>query len=278
MERRINGMVDYHLHTARCGHARGSMREYVKRAVQLGFSEIGFADHLPLLNRRDSSLTMDESELPGYLQEIESIREDFPGIEIKAGIEADFFPDLVRETADVLKRYPFDYVIGSVHFLDGWGFDDPRGQAGYAGRRPPEVYEEYFNALIASAESRLFDIIAHPDLIKKYDYRPGVDVSLLYAEAARAIAESGAAVEINTAGLRKPVGEIYPTLDFLELCQEKGAPLTFGSDAHAPEEVGRDFNAAAVLAREAGYRRVATFAGRQMTLADIPLGGMTGGR
>lgn len=271
----IKGMVDYHLHTPLCGHAGGTMREYVQAAVARGLSEIGFADHLPLLTRRDPSLTMSQEELPLYIEEIESLRKEFPEISIRAGIEADFFPALVEETAALIERYPFDYVIGSVHFLDGWGFDDPRGRAGYEGRRPLDVYEEYFETLIGAAESRLFDVIAHPDLIKKYDYRADGDVSHLYERAAKAIAESGAAVEINTAGLRKPIGEIYPVLEFLVLCRESGAPVAFGSDAHAPQDVGRDFGAALKLARDAGYSRMAKFSSRRIELIDIPFGGET---
>ncbi len=268
-----DGMVDYHLHTPLCGHASGTMREYVRVAVERGLSEVGFADHLPLLAGRDPSLTMSFEELPKYLEEIESLRRDFPDISIKAGIEADFFPDLASETADIIGSYPFDFVIGSVHFLGDWGFDDPRGMAGYEGRRPLDVYEEYFEVLIEAAESRLFDIIAHPDLIKKYDYRADGDISHLYRRAAKAIGKSGAAVEINTAGLRKPIAEIYPALEFLTLCREAGAPVAFGSDAHAPQDVGRDFEAALSLAREAGFAHMAIFSSRRMKIVEIPRGG-----
>lgn len=264
------GMVDYHTHTARCGHAEGDARAFVEKAIEIGLSEIGFSDHLPLVTKRDPSLTMDESELEEYVKETQRLKSEYSEIAIKLGIEADFFPGLEEKTADILERYPFDYIIGSVHFLGGWGFDDPREKAGYEGKRPLEVYERYFETLTAAAESKLFDIIGHPDLIKKYNYRADGDIGRLYERAAEAIAAAGAAVEINTAGLRKPVKEIYPTLELLVLCREAGAPVSFGSDAHAPQEVGWAFDEAAELARAAGYKEMAVFSGRCLTKKPIP--------
>lgn len=266
-------MNDYHIHTGRCGHASGEMRQYVERAMEKGLAEIGFADHLPLLDRRDPSLTMSREELPLYIEEIDRLRREYPEITLKTGIEADYLPGFEEETAMLLDYYPFDYVIGSVHFIGSWGFDDPREKAGYSGKEPLEVYKEYFHTLQKAARTGLFDIMAHPDLIKKYDYRPSADVSDLYEETARAFSEAGAAIEINTAGLRKPVSEIYPHREFLETCRAFGVDLVFGSDAHAPEDVGRDFDLAVSLARDAGYDTTLTFTNRERRPVRIEFGG-----
>ncbi len=255
--------VDYHIHTARCGHARGDMRDYVKRARELSLTEIGFADHLPLLTGHDPTLTMSIGELPAYIEAVESLKREFPDIAIKTGIEADYLPGMEEETGRLLGSYDFDYVIGSIHFIDGWGFDDSRYIEGYKQRDIYEVYATYFKLVADAAATGLFDIIGHLDLIKKYNFKPEKDITPLIAGAVSAIQKAGAAIEINTAGLRKPVGEIYPGDAVLALCFKEGVPVTLGSDAHSPEEVGMDFKAGRAAAKRAGYERLAVFTARK---------------
>ncbi len=256
-------LADYHLHTPRCGHARGEMRLYVERALELGLEEVGFADHFPLLHLRDPHLTMDLEEVPLYIADIEELRRAFPGVPIRLGIEADFVPEEAERLGELLSRYPFDYVYGSVHYLDGWGFDDPRYIDGYGDRDLHEIYRRYFQVLGDAAECGLFDILAHPDLVKKFGFRPEKDITDLYEDCLGRIAASGLAVEVNTAGLRKPVREMYPHPDFLRRCRELGIPATLGSDAHAPEEVGADFDLAVLMLKEAGYEEIVLFEGRK---------------
>jgi histidinol-phosphatase (PHP family) len=256
-------MVDYHIHTVRCGHASGEVAEYVRRAQELSLAEIGFADHLPLvIGMKDPTLAMRHEELDDYIAEIEALKTQFPGIIIKTGIEADYFPGYEQATRDLLSRYPFDYVIGSVHFIEGWGFDDSRYIDGYKTRDIFDIYKAYYELLEAAARTGLFDIIGHIDLVKKYGFVPEQDVTTLVGKALGAIHDAGMCVEINTAGLRKPVGEIYPGSEILKRCFENGIPITFGSDAHAPGEVGMAFERACAVAGQAGYDMFATFAGR----------------
>lgn len=252
-------MIDYHIHTKRCGHAQGEMAEYVERARTLSLKEIGFADHLPLLLKQDPTLTMSSEELDEYIQSVEQIKKEFPDISIKSGIEADYLPGFEEDTARILKSYNFDFVIGSVHFIDGWGFDDSRYIDGYKNWDIFELYARYFDLVAEAAGTGLFDIIGHFDLIKKYNFRPERDIAPLVEKALSAIKEAGVAVEINTAGLRKPVGEIYPSLDILRRCYRADIPITFGSDAHRPEEVGKDFDIALAYAKEVGYGSVVVF-------------------
>lgn len=255
-------MIDYHVHTSRCGHAKGDMRDYLKRAQELSLDEIGFADHLPLLTKQDPSLTMSIDQLDDYVQSIELLKKDFPGIDIKTGIEADYLPGLEEETARLLNTYDFDFVIGSVHFINGWGFDDSRYIEGYKDRDIYELYAHYFRLVKAAAESGLFDIIGHIDLIKKYNFRPEKSIEPLLEETISAIKDTGMCIELNTAGLRKPVGEIYPSVEVLRICFDAGVPIIFGSDAHAPEQVGMDFDQALSCAKQVGYRQYVTFRGR----------------
>lgn len=256
-------MIDYHVHTARCGHAQGEMVDYVKKARELSLKELGFADHLPLLTKEDPTLTMSMDELGDYVRMVETLKEEFPDIEIKIGIEADFLPGLEEKTARLIDSYHFDYVIGSIHFIDGWGFDDSRYIEGYKDRDIYELYAQYFALVEGAAKSGLFDIIGHLDLIKKYNFKPDVDITPLVKRAIGAIKEAGVCVEINTAGLRKPVGEMYPSEEILRLCREAGVPVTLGSDAHNPEQVGMNFDTAIEAATRVGYDKIATFTRRK---------------
>jgi len=264
-------LTDCHWHTARCGHATGEMDEYVARGEALGLVAAGFSDHLPQYflprGERDPGLAMAEEELPRYVAAVRELQEIHPFLRL--GVEADYIPGGERELADILAEYPFDYVIGSVHYLDGWEFDHPGKKGPYREHDLLDLYHRYFDLVARSAQSGLFDVIAHPDLIKKFGFRPGADLSDLYRETARALARSGVTVEVNTAGLAYPAAEIYPAPGFLRLCNEYGVPAALGSDAHAPEQVGRWFDRAQRYLREAGYTRLAVF--RERKREYVPL-------
>jgi len=258
---------DYHLHTGRCGHGEGSVRDYALYAREAGLTEIGFADHIYMYwlppEKRDPALAMSEDELPAYVEEVLAAREEFPDLTIRLGIEADYIPGHEDELRRILASYPFDYVIGSVHYLDGWGFDNPDLRSGYEGRDPDRLYQDYFKLVQKAARSGLFDILAHPDLIKKFGVRPSADLTGLYHGTACTCNAFNVAVEVNTAGLRAPVGEIYPSRAFLELCLQQEVPVVIGSDAHRPDQAGADFDRAVGLLRDVGYREVAVFSGRR---------------
>lgn len=268
------GLADYHVHTRRCGHATGNMAEYVANARIKGLREIGFADHIPQYflpeTARDSSLAMREGELDAYVGEVLALGAGYKDVTVKLGIEADYAPGHEGALKAVLDRYPFDYVLGSVHYINGWGFDNPAHVDGYAGKEIDALYGVYFGLIQRMAATGLFDVVAHPDLLKKFGYRPQCDVMPLYESAVRSIAAAGMAVEINTAGLRQPAREIYPAPAFLAMCFECGVPVVLGSDAHRPDDVGRDFEAAAALLRCVGYRETAVFEKRRRSSAPLP--------
>jgi histidinol-phosphatase (PHP family) len=256
-------LADYHMHTARCGHAVGSAREYVEQALRAGLREICFTDHQPFLRRRDPGLTMAPEELPGYVEEVLSLRDEFRDrIVIRLGLEADYLPERVPETADVLSRHPWDLVLGGVHFQGDWGFDDPRRLEEWEGRDVDAVYRRYFHDLREAARTGLFDVIAHPDLVKKFGHRAAYVLQEEYARTAEAFAVARVAVEVNTAGLRKPVAEIYPHVELLRACARFGVPATVGADAHDPGDVGRDFDGARRLLKQCGYTHTVLFEGR----------------
>ena len=279
-------LVDYHVHTARCGHAVGSMEGYIEHAIASGLRELGFSDHLYLYwldaDERDPELGMAEWELDFYVEDVERCRRQYGrDITIRLSTEADFVPGHEQKLEGILRRYDWDYVIGSVHFIDGWGFDDSRKLAGYAEWDIDQLYARYFDLVGQSAETGYFDTIGHPDLVKKFGHRPRVDQGSAYAEVAARFARSGVCVEVNTSGLRKPVREVYPHLDLLRACRAAGVPATLGSDAHAPAEVAADLASASALLTQAGYDRYTLFAARtrQQRMLDVDgLAGVQGAR
>ncbi len=268
-------LVDYHVHTARCGHAVGAMERYVERALEAGLAEMGFSDHLflywvpPL--ERDPELGMAEWELDFYVQDVERCRALYGrDINIRLSTEADFIPGHERELEAILRRYDWDYVVGSVHFVGGWGMDDSRYLAGYDRWAIDDLYRTYFDLIGQAAETGFFDVMGHVDLVKKFGHRPTEDQQDGYARLASRLAASGVCVEVNTAGLRKPCAEAYPHPGLLRACRAAGVPTTFSSDAHAPGEVASELAAAVELMREAGYAEYLTFAGRQRTAVPLP--------
>ncbi len=262
---------DYHLHTPLCGHASGEPQAYVKQAIKIGLTEIGFSDHAPLVSHKDSTISMDHSQLPIYHHMIESVRAEFEDeIKVMVGIEADYIPGFEERTKAILKQYPYDYVIGSVHFIEKWGFDDPIQMKEWNIRDVNEVYHDYNRLLRKSALARMFDILAHIDLVKKFDFHPTVDMTAEIEENARVFKKTGVVIEINTSGLRKPAKEIYPSLHDLKLYCAKGVPITFGSDAHNPKDVGADFDKGRDLALAAGYKEYVLFEKRKIT-RTVPL-------
>lgn len=263
-------LIDYHLHTARCGHAEGSLADYINKAKEVGLQEIGFADHLPLFHKIDQTLTMSWDDFPLYLAEVKKVQKEERQVKIKLGIEADYVPGYTKQLQEVLAGdESFDYVLGSVHFLDGWGFDDRRYADFYEHYTKEELYEKYFALLIEAAETGLFDIMAHPDLIKKYNFRLPEEPVHLYQKAARAFARCGVAIEVSSAGLRKDCQEIYPSLAFLSCCQQENVPVTLGSDAHKPLQVGQEFDQLLDWLKKAGYTEIAVFTKRKKSLVAL---------
>ena len=253
------------MHTPLCGHAVGEPAEYVRHGIKAGLKEMGFSDHAPLVSHRDPKITMDFEQLPTYLKMIKEVQTQFSKeITIKISLETDFIPGFENKTRQIIEDYPYDYIIGSVHFIKTWGFDDPAQRTAWKAKDVNQVYHDYYKLLRQSAESGMFNIIGHCDLVKKFGHRATENMFDEVRATAKVFKETGVAIEINTAGLRKPVKEMYPSLDCLKIYREAGVPLTFGSDAHAPAEVGKDFDKAGDLAKAAGYNEYLIFKQRKI--------------
>lgn len=259
-------IVDYHLHLrdldGALAHRADAVDPYVEHARRAGVDEIGFTEHVYYFRETRPLWEVPYQtercvyELEPYVEAILAAKRQ--GLPVKLGLEVDYVRGREDEARRLLEPYPWDYLLGSVHFVDGLGVDGAPRLVDEVGVE--EAWRRYFEHLCAAAASGLFDALSHPDLVKIFGDRvAGWD----YGEVTDALAAAGVAVEISTAGLRKPVGELYPAPDFLAACRDAGVPITLASDAHTPELVGDAFARALELARSAGYDSVSVFDARR---------------
>jgi histidinol-phosphatase (PHP family) len=263
-------IVDYHLHLrddqGRVAHMSDAVLPFVATALARGVDEIGFTEHVyyfrqtaeiwdvPYLSERCVH------DLDAYCDAVLEAKQR--GLPVKLGIEVDYVGDRQERLAELLEPYPWDFRLGSVHWLDGMAVDMSPGA--WEVMTVDEVWQRYTDALCELVVGQTVDVLAHPDLPKIFGRRPpDAMLAELHAQAALAIAASDVAVEISTAGLRKPVGELYPDAAFLEACARAGASVTLASDAHEPGLVGADFDQALALARSTGCKTVAIYEGRE---------------
>ncbi len=260
-------IVDYHMHlrngSEELAHDTWSVDPFVDAARAAGVDEIGFAEHIYYFKQTRSLWTVPYMaercvhDIEPYVEAVVAARGR--GLPVKLGLEVDYVPGREEETRELLASYPWDYLLGSVHFIGGLSVD---------GEEPllldavgvEEAWRLYFETLGAAARSRLFDSLSHPDLVKIFGARAA---SFDYGPVVDAIAVSGVAVEVSTAGLHKPVRELYPHPEFLAACRARDVPVTLASDAHSPDVVGRDFDRALELLRAAGYETVTVFEQRR---------------
>lgn len=255
-------LVDYHIHALAHGeydYSESWLRLFAEKAHQQGILEIGFSEHDEYLPRIE-------------VDKLKRLQEDFPELKIKMGLEVDYFPGQEEKIRQMLLdvNYDFDYLIGSVHFIDGWGFDHPEFKDHFTTRDIDNIYEAYFSLVEQAVNSQLFDIVGHLDLIKVWGHRPVKQAIQVYAEPVlNSIKAAGMVIEINSSGLRKPVGEIYPGREILDMMLSLNIPITLGSDAHHPSQLGAGLAESVDLLRELGYKELVTFSGRRKRLHDI---------
>jgi len=263
--------ADYHTHTPLCQHASGEPEAYVEAAIRAGLSEYGVSDHAPAIPEPFDDWRMLEAQLPDYYDWIERAKAKAAGvIKIRSGLECDWLTGCEGWIESLASRHPWDYLIGSVHYLDDWDFDNPAWLGRWAETDVEAVWTHYWKSYTTMAQSGLFDILAHPDLVKKFSYRPNGDLRRFYEPCIEAIAKAGSTIELNTAGRHKPCAEAYPEPRFIELASQAGIPLVISSDAHAPDEVARDFQEAIKIARTAGYTETQLFEQRQSRGEPLP--------
>jgi histidinol-phosphatase (PHP family) len=265
-------LADYHLHLENGPLTREYLEDFLRVGRERGLAELGFSEHIynftDTLSLWPAAWQVEpQGQLAAYIKLITTAKE--AGLPVKLGLEVDYLEGKEEELAAFLDRYPWDYVIGSIHHLGDWGFDHPDYRSQWESTDVGMAYREYFRLFSKAARSGLFEIMAHPDVIKVFGYRPAEAIDDLWEEAAAAMAAGRVAVEISTAGLRKPVGEIYPHPGFLRRCKDYNIPIVISSDAHYPEDVGKDFPRAVSLARQAGYDKICLFTARKRSLVPL---------
>jgi len=267
-------MIDYHIHTPLCNHARGKMGTYVKRAVEKGLHEICFLDHLTI-SEPGNRLSMTPGEVPLYFQAIQNLKQTFRGdISIKAGLEVDFSPEHADLIKQITETFSFDVIGGSLHFPGNIDIVNSRSGWKQGSLDTNDVYRLYFSQLKTMLEYDYFDVICHIDLPKKFGRKPSINFEKEFDEILTVIRDKNFTVELNTSGYNHPVSEAYPAFDMIKKCQKSGVSMTLGSDAHHPDDVGRHFGRAISLLRSAGYTKLASFTERRRM--DIPIENLTG--
>jgi len=258
--------VDLHNHTTLCNHATGSSEEYILKAIDLGIDIYGFADHAPM--DFEPEYRMDLSQKDEYEKSILFLKEKYKKkIDIRLGYEVDFMSNPKYMEKSILNA-PVDYLIGSVHFLNQedslWGFDNPAFIKTYESTNIDKIWQDYFDAVEAMAKTNYFNIVGHLDLIKVFKFLPKKNIKLIAINAIKAIKKSNMAIEINAAGLRKPIKEAYPSKELLELAFEYDIPITFSSDAHSIEQIGFAYDIITKFAKEIGYKECVSFKSKEL--------------
>jgi histidinol-phosphatase (PHP family) len=273
-------LTDYHLHLrpdepgtpAVQAFTAANAERYREVAEERGIAEVGVAEHV---YRFTAALDVWEHPFwrPWATDDIDEycsfVREE---TDLKLGIEADFVPGREDRIATLLDSRDWDFVVGSVHFLRDHSLDTEEYSVWGAGESPEKVWRRYFETIAESARSGLYDVIGHPDLVKVWGRsapRPDGDLRRYYEPAVEAFAEAGVAVELSTAGWRKPAGEQYPAVPFLEMLLDAGCPIALSSDAHVPEQLGFEYARAVELLEQVGVSEIAVFERRQRRLEPL---------
>lgn len=277
-------LTDYHLHlrpdedgtSAQCYFTAANVERYLAVAAGAGIEEIGVSEHVYRFAQAleiwrhpfwEANANDDLDAYCGFVR----------GTPLRLGLECDYIPGAEERTASLLNRRDFDYVVGSVHFLGERAVDHSGWDIWDDGAGPDRIWASYFDSLARCARSGLFDILAHPDLVKVWGRAralPERDLRHFYEPAVEAIAESGIAVEVSTAGLRKPVDQIYPAPEFAQMCVEAGADFALSSDAHLPAQVGYGYKQAIEFLEALGVKEICVFDRRSRRLE--PLGSAIG--
>jgi histidinol-phosphatase (PHP family) len=255
-------IVDYHMHlrdpAGDIDYTVEAVERFVEVAAERRVDEIGFTEHVYYFRQTRTLWTVPyhvercNYDLDGYVEAVTEAKER--GSPVKLGLEVDYVPDRQAETHALLAPYPWDYLLGSIHFIGEDAVDSEPRLVDAVGIE--EAWRLYFELLGEAAASGLFDSLSHPDLVKVFGDRLA---DFDYGPVAEAIAQSGVAVEVSTGGLRKPIGELYPDPRFLAACRDRDVPVTLASDAHVPALVGSDFARALELLRSAGYETITIF-------------------
>lgn len=240
-------------------------------ADNAGLAEIGISDHFVMTPSETECWSMPLDFLDEYINELKNIAENSKSTKLKIGLEADYFPQTINNLKSELSKHSFDYIIGSIHILDGFHLDETAEK--WTGKTQAEIniiWRNYYLAMAELAASKLFDIVGHFDLCKKFAFYPTIDLSAQINNALDAISDAGMTIEINTAGWDKPAKSAYPDIDILINARRRNIPIIISADAHAPEEISRHYEKAVKLAIQAGYTQQTIYHQREKIIVSLP--------
>ena len=265
---------DLHTHHDRCGHAVGKIEDYIQAAIKVDLQVIGISDHTPFFASPEDQpypgIAMAKSEFPHYVHEVLRLKEVYRDqIEVLLGVEADFLPESLKVYQEELAKYPFDYIIGSVHETNGKTIFDKRRWEGLQEADYVREKERYFSLIQQSAKCKVFDILGHIDAIKARCPEMDQVKTEIVDETLKVIAECDIAIEVNTSGKTKECGGWYPSAEILERACFYGVNVTFGSDSHEPRRVADDWEKVKDFLKQIGYKQWAIF--RQRNRVLLPL-------
>ncbi|NHN30297.1 histidinol-phosphatase [Paenibacillus agricola] len=265
---------DLHTHHERCGHAIGTIRDYVEAGIQNGLSVIGISDHSPYfasaVDREQPGIAMAKSEFSLYIAEVLRLKEEYSGkIDVLLGVESDFFPEHIQLYKQMYDQYPFDYIIGSVHLSGGVSIFNKNRFKGLTDIQLVEQKEIYYDLIEQSARSGVFQILGHIDAMRAY-FTPFSAVPTESVDRTlKIIGEQDIAIEINTSGKTKACGGWYPVDAVLERALHYGVRVTFGSDAHVPERVGDEWDDVSKRLKEIGFKDWVYFKQKQRQIVAL---------
>jgi histidinol-phosphatase (PHP family) len=252
-------IANYHTHT-KWSDGSATVQEMIEAARNAGLKEFGISDHYALTPADPVSWAIPSESLGDYVSEIQKAKGDNKDIIIRLGLEVDYYPETIERVRERLAPHPFDFLIGSVHFVDGFPIDfSAKPWEGISQEVRDGVWRSYWQLLRATAQSGIFDIIGHFDLPKKFNFFPSANMTDDALATLDAIAAADMAIEINTSGWDRPVAEAYPSLFYLQEANRRKIPLIINSDAHTPAEVVRHFDRGWQLAAAAGYTEQVRF-------------------
>jgi histidinol-phosphatase (PHP family) len=261
---------DYHIHTT-FSDGSGSVAECVEHAIAVGLPEIGIADHISAVQPSPWEMpTIPYGRLERYVAEVQDAASRYGEIRVLLGVEADYAPEHEVQLRALLDAWPFDYIIGGVHTVDGFDFDDPARRHDPRWSDADALFAAYYQTVRRAAEFGGFDVIAHLDYIGLWGHAPGPAVGDVIGSCLDAIAASGAALELNTDRFSDPAGVMYPSDELLRAAGARGTPLVISSDAHAAEHVGQLWNEAMERAVRAGFQGTLRLSDR--TVVPLPQG------
>lgn len=262
--------ISYHNHS-NWSDGTATLEEMILAARMQGIDELGISDHYTLTPGEPVCWSMDVEQLENYVVAVQQLIAATADPIVRLGLEADYFPETVATVTARLVDYPFDYIIGSIHFLDGFPVDtDPCDWEPLSQYERNAIWQQYFARIREMVTHDIFDIVGHLDLPKKFGFLPTIDISNDINDTLDAIADAKMAIEINTAGWHKNINEAYPSADILAAACRRDIPFVINADAHSAGDLSRDFDRAYALAAHAGYTRVARYQNRERSLLTFP--------